>query len=507
MELTFSAPLGNETSVSGKVSMNHRLANIALITNSQVRFLLIAIARKLKTSYGSRIHLFCKSPQEASEYTALNSDGLFDSITNMEVMFQALDDPLVSEEEVLTKARRYEAKLETTYNLIAVSNRHFGRGYALGGFYHPRSRWSERCDYARMLHGFNEVFDFWERQIQEKSISLFLGGTKETAVIACSHGIPMRSLFRSRYQSYHYWTPNEYRDHPRLEEAYRSIAAPSVPAVELKDTYLDERARRQRWLKNMRWSKVLHDTGYYCARWVYWKAKGYQKAEGYFLSDTVRLVWRRKRDLQRMTGAETKRLVDLEGKRFVFYPLHTEPELALGLISPEFYFQLTAISALSRDLPAGTILAVKESITGVGRRPDNFYSQILNHKNVVMLNILEQGYEVVRRASAVATISGTAGFEAAVQGIPVISFGRHNSYNFLPHVSVIDDLGRLGTALDKALGSGFDREKAQQDGARFLDAVVQSSFDLGGYDYFNLTRFSDEAVENACNALEQSLKT
>lgn len=502
-----STPIGSGMSATTKVGMSKRFENVALITNSQVRFLLIAIARGLKTSHGSRIHLFCKSPQEASEYTALNSDGLFDSITNMEVMFQALDDPLVGEEEVLVKARRYEAKLGTTYNLVAVSNRHFGRGYALGGFYHPRSRWSERCDYVHMLHGFNMVFDFWERQIQEKSISLFLGGTKETAVIAHSYGIPMRSLFRSRYQSYHYWTPNEYRDHPRLEVLYRSIDVPSVPSVELKDTYLDERARRQRWLKNMRWSKVLRDTGYYVVRWAYWKVKGYQKAKGYFLSDTVRLVWRRKKDLQRMTGSETKRLVDLEGKRFVFYPLHTEPELALGLISPEFYFQLTAISALSRDLPAGVILAVKESITGVGRRPDNFYSQILSHKNVVMLNILEQGYEVVSRASAVATISGTAGFEAAVQGIPVISFGRHNSYNFLPHVSVIDDLGRLGTVLNKALDNEFDRERAQLDGARFLDAVVQSSFDLGGYDYFNLTKFSDEAVKHACTALEQSLET
>ena len=100
--------------------MNHQLANIALITNSQVRFLLVAIARKLKTSYGSRIHLFCKSPQEVSEYSGISSDGLFDSITNMEVMRLAVRGSIPPEADIIAKARHYEARLGITYNTLAV---------------------------------------------------------------------------------------------------------------------------------------------------------------------------------------------------------------------------------------------------------------------------------------------------------------------------------------------------------------------------------------------------
>ena len=149
--------------------------------------------------------------------------------------------------------------------------------------------------------------------------------------------------------------------------------------------------------------------------------------------------------------------------------------------------------------------SVKETYENRGRRPDNFYAQILSFKNVVLMDMLELGLEVVKRARAVATISGTAGMEAAVLGVPVISFGRHNLYNFLPHVRVIGREEDLKPALDAALSDSFDRDAAARDGARFLAALKTSSFDLRSLDLLKQNAPEPEAVEDAYRALVASV--
>ena len=201
------------------------------------------------------------------------------------------------------------------------------------------------------------------------------------------------------------------------------------------------------------------------------------------------------------------RLAALEGRKFVFYPLHTEPETALQRSSPEYFFQLGAIASLARDLPADHVLAVKETYENHGRRPDNFYEQILAFKNVVMLDMLELGLEVVKKARAVATITGTAGMEAAVMGVPVIAFGRHNPYNVLPHVRAIAREEDLKPVLDAVLSDTFDRHAAALDGARFLKALKASSFDLRSLDLVKQNAPEPEAVEDAYRALVASVAT
>ena len=217
------------------------------------------------------------------------------------------------------------------------------------------------------------------------------------------------------------------------------------------------------------------------------------------------MFWRQWRDTRRMTRPGLAKLSDLASTPYVYFPLATEPEASLGQFSPEFFFQHAAIAALSRDLPAGMKLVVKETMIGVGRRPTDFYEQIGELKNVVWLDMLEPGIRITEQATAVATISGSGGFEAAVHGTPVISFGAHNLYNILPHVAVVSDLARLGEHLAPLLHADFDRQAAQTSGNRFLGAVVATSFDLGAYDYIDLKKYDDTAVDEATRALIDSL--
>ena len=143
------------------------------------------------------------------------------------------------------------------------------------------------------------------------------------------------------------------------------------------------------------------------------------------------------------------------------------------------------------------LLAVKETFAAVGRRPDNFYDQIRAFKNVVLMEMMEFGLDVTRQAEAVVTINGTAGLEAAVRGKPVIVFGHHNLYRILPHVLEVRESSDLKHCLQIALGGSIDEVTAKRAGQKFLQAVIESSFDLHGYDFRKPDTIDPAAIDGA----------
>jgi hypothetical protein len=484
--------------------MSGPFARIAVSAGSESRFFMLELLRLLKERQGSEIHLYCSGPQEMAFYEAQNGGGVLASINDADVLMTSALHSGLDEAGEVVKATAFEAQIGATYNELAVANRHLGRGYSLGGFYHPRSRVSEQTTYLQLLHAYNKTLDFWRREFTQKGVTLLLNGSKEPTCMARALGVPSRALAGARHKNYHYWGWNEYYENPSIEEVYYSDAP--LQAESLNAPYHAHLVNRARFITQSGLISTLRKLLMTTIRHLYWYARGYKKAKGYYLRENLRCIARQWRDCRRIQKLARVRLADLKGKPFVFYPLHLEPEAALQVLSPEYFYQLSSIAAISRDLPAGTLLAVKEAFGAIGRRPENFYQQIADFKNVVWLDTFELGLDVVREARAVVTINGTAGFEAAVMGKPVIAFGRHNTYNFLPHVKVVSEESRLKGYLREALQGGFDDRAAQASGARFLQAVVASSFDMRGYDYVNLKQFDSQAVEDAYQALLRSLQ-
>ena len=85
------------------------------------------------------------------------------------------------------------------------------------------------------------------------------------------------------------------------------------------------------------------------------------------------------------------------------------------------------------------------------------------------------------------------------------SFGRHNAYNFLPHVHVVTDESQLKVYLQDALDGTIDPVQARIDGQRFLKAIIDTSFDMRSYNRFYLDKFERESVEDCYETLLRSL--
>ncbi len=485
--------------------MSQPLARIAFAAHSEWRFFLLALARELAQRHGAELHLYCMSEQERTFYEGIGAREIFATIANVRGMLDTALEPVADPDAAVAEARRNEERLGVTINTLVATNRHLGRGFSLGGFRHPRSRYSERTDATGMLAAFNRRLAFWEREFTEKGITLLVNGEAEAQRVARLHGIPCRSVIGSRYRNYHYWCWNEFFEAPPIEAAYHRIA--EAPRREIAAPYDAHMQYREAFLKTMGLGRTLYDMAYKVAQHLYWRLRRYDKAKGYYMSSEVAFYWRRWRANRDMTGRRVVRLAEMKDRPFVFFPLHAEPESSLQQASPEYFFQLGAIASIARDLPAGYTLAVKETYQTQGRRPADFYDQIREFKNVVILDMLELGLEAAQRAEAVVTITGTAGLEAAVLGKPVVTFGRHNFYNVLPHVTVIEREDDLAPALRRALIDGIDTEAAKADAARLLQAVIDNSFDMRGYDYRRIEEFDPAIVGDAIERLVESLET
>ncbi|MGB8329374.1 MAG: hypothetical protein WCE62_04540 [Polyangiales bacterium] len=111
------------------------------------------------------------------------------------------------------------------------------------------------------------------------------------------------------------------------------------------------------------------------------------------------------------------------GERYVLYPVHFQPEASTLVQAPYYLDQAALIADISKSLPVGCQLYVKEHVSNRGRRPLDFYRQVRETFGVRLLGPDENTWTLIRDAAAVAVITGTVGWEALLFGKAVVTFG------------------------------------------------------------------------------------
>ncbi len=144
----------------------------------------------------------------------------------------------------------------------------------------------------------------------------------------------------------------------------------------------------------------------------------------------------------------------IEDEPFVYFPLHHQPELSADVIGGPYFDQTRAVEELRRALPETIAIYVKDNPrqTSLMRGPA-FFGRIAALPNVKLMRHYVHTIELSRKARAVATITGTAGYEALQMGKPVICFGNA-WYRGFP--GVFDAAADPDAAVSGALGFRFD---------------------------------------------------
>ncbi len=168
---------------------------------------------------------------------------------------------------------------------------------------------------------------------------------------------------------------------------------------------------------------------------------------------------------------------------FAFFPLHYEPELAILLLSPYYFDQLTLIRYIAQSLPLHYKLYVKEHPAMVSKRQNWYYKELLKIPNVRLVNHRISSFEFIKRAKIITAITGTVGWEASIYGKPVITFGNV-FYNALPFVKRVRSMEDLPSIIQDQLKKFKYNESAMVD---FTAAVLKESvpFDFSNLWYEN----------------------
>lgn len=117
-------------------------------------------------------------------------------------------------------------------------------------------------------------------------------------------------------------------------------------------------------------------------------------------------------------------------KKYIFLPLHYQPEMTTNPAGDIFADQVLCLDVLLKNLPSDYLIYVKEHKSqfyahteGHTGRFEELYDDIVKLPRTQMIPLDTDVFQLIDQAAAVATVTGTVGWESIAKGKPVIIFG------------------------------------------------------------------------------------
>lgn len=173
-------------------------------------------------------------------------------------------------------------------------------------------------------------------------------------------------------------------------------------------------------------------------------------------------------DLLRKVYCNISRKFNLSGEKYIYYPLHLDPEASI-MARSILTSQIFIIQWISSVLPKDWKLLVKEHphqffiyerhrfyLKNINYYRDfSFYSQIKDLPNVEFVDINISSKELIEKSQAIASICGSSLIEGIAYKKPILVFGKSLSFvELLQDSFVIKDREGLRYAIEK-IKNGF----------------------------------------------------
>lgn len=169
-------------------------------------------------------------------------------------------------------------------------------------------------------------------------------------------------------------------------------------------------------------------------------------------------------------------------KPYVYFPLHFQPEMSTDVIGGIYTDQLIAIEHVRRILPADWKIYIKENpIQKSYKRGKEFFRRLSKIPNVVLLDRKIDTYKLIASSKFVATVNGTASWEAVSGGKPTLIFG-HQWFEEFPGVFRYHDNINASEIANYHIDHQKLESKVSECMKKMVSIVLYDEMLLGFYD-------------------------
>ncbi len=150
----------------------------------------------------------------------------------------------------------------------------------------------------------------------------------------------------------------------------------------------------------------------------------------------------------------------VEGEKYIYYPFHVPLDVQLTMRCPEFLNQEALVGYIARVIPLGYKLYVKEHPAAIGGHQLSRMRDILRDKNIRLIHPRYNSFDLIKNAGCVITINSKVGFEAIMQGKPVVVLGStfYRGKGVTVDVENVSEISAAVTAATGGAGSPANRD-------------------------------------------------
>lgn len=148
------------------------------------------------------------------------------------------------------------------------------------------------------------------------------------------------------------------------------------------------------------------------------------------------------------------------GEKYIYFPFHVPLDVQLTVRCPEFLNQEALVEQIAASIPDGYMLYIKEHPAAIGGHSLDEVKRLTALKNVRLLHPRNNSYDIIKNASCVITINSKVGFEAIMQGKPVVVLGK-TFYRGKGVTVDVDNISGVADALAHAVRASVNKDKRE----------------------------------------------
>jgi len=402
-----------------------------------------------------------------------------------------------NKKQILKKALNFEKKYNQNLSFLLGKDRALGRGYLLNVDNYAeieRANWS----FYEKLNYFFYFFDNMEKIIltSKPKVIISIARNDYISILANSKKIKYLTIAESRIGSRYIWSDNDFNTSKIfISSLKKNLKSNSFKKfTKLKFEQLIEAIRIQSAVK-------------------YNFVGTLKTMVSYFIRELRTIILRSKKKYSYKNFAWTKVIImrffaykyvlnksvkveHLNQEKFIYVPLHLEPEIALLGLSPEFSNSLEMITWLSKSVPSNFKIVVKEQPNAYGTRSIWFYKTLIQMPNVVLAYPTLHPWTWIKKSFCVATITGTSAIEAVCMKKPVLSYGKHQIVNYLPSVKYCNNFFSTKKNIDFLISKQSSKKILEKSKSSLLKTIYEHSFNSKDYANDRFTYNVDRKEKN-----------